>query len=48
MLPIKYLDDVKSSEHLNMTGWAKRNLLVVYLGLEVFATNDAILIAVVR
>lgn len=31
-----------------MTGWVKRNFLAVYLGLEVFATNDAILIAVVR
>lgn len=48
ILPIKYLDDVKSINHVTMTGWAKRDLLSGYPGLEVFAANDPIFTAVVR
>lgn len=48
MLPIKYLDDVKSNAHLDMTGWARRDLLGGYPGLEVFSANDSIFTAVVR
>lgn len=48
VLPIKFLDEVKSNEHVDMSGWAERDLLCTYPGLEVFIDNDPIFTAVVR
>lgn len=48
MLPIEYLDDVKSNEHCSLALFAKRDFYGNYPGLEVFGSNDQIFSAVVR
>ncbi|KAL1635865.1 hypothetical protein SLS56_001560 [Neofusicoccum ribis] len=42
VLPIEYLDDVKSNEHCSLMNFAKRDFFANYPGLEVFGSNDDI------
>ncbi|GME60738.1 putative cytochrome p450 protein [Neofusicoccum parvum] len=48
VLPIEYLDDVKSNEHFSLMNFAKRDFFANYPGLEVFGSNDDIFATVVR